>query len=151
VSPNIVWALADFPLFKGVNQELISLVEAEMHTQAFNAGEAILVSGQAGDGRIFFIESGNVSILVPIAGGNHQRIASLGAGMNFGEMVLLGQTTRSASVFADNDVKCRILGSDALETLANRTPLLKILLLENLAKDMASNLRRATQWIAALA
>lgn len=30
-------------------------------------------------------------------------------------------------------------------------PLLKITLLENLAKDMASKLRRATQWIGALA
>jgi len=121
------------------------------HPQSFKPGEQILVSGQAGDGRIFFIDSGHVSILVPIANGGHQRIASLGAGMNFGEMVLLGQTTRSASVFADTEVMCRILDASDFEALAQQAPELKIFVLENLAKDMANNLRRATQWIAALA
>ena len=62
----------------------------------YAAGEQILRSGQAGDGRIFFIESGHVSILVPLDDGAHQRISTLGPGLIFGEMVLLGQTTRSA-------------------------------------------------------
>jgi glutaminase len=71
--------------------------------------------------------------------------------MNFGEMTLLGQTTRSASVHADSDVKCLILNTADVDRLSDQAPLLKIALLENLAKDMASKLRRATQWIAALA
>lgn len=75
----------------------------------------------------------------------------MGPGMNFGEMVLLGQTTRSASVYADTAVRCRILEVGDLERLSGETPLLKITLLENLAKDMANKLRGATQWIAALA
>jgi len=150
-STHVDWKLADFPLFKSVTEDLMSLVEAVTHPQSFKPGEQILVSGQAGDGRIFFIDSGHVSILVPIANGGHQRIASLGAGMNFGEMVLLGQTTRSASVFADTEVMCRILDASDFEALAQQAPELKIFVLENLAKDMANNLRRATQWIAALA
>ena len=150
-SSHVDWKLANFPLFRSVTEDLMSLVEAVTHPQSFKPGEQILVSGQAGDGRIFFIDSGHVSILVPIANGGHQRIASLGAGMNFGEMVLLGQTTRSASVFADTEVMCRILDASDFEALAQQAPELKIFVLENLAKDMANNLRRATQWIAALA
>lgn len=143
--------LADSPLFKGVPEALMEQVESVTRTQDYASGERILESGQAGDGRIFFIESGYVSILVPIEQGSHQRIASLGPGLNFGEMVLLGQTTRSASVYADTAVRCRILEAVDFEHLSNQTPQLKIMLLENLAKDMANNLRRATQWIAALA
>jgi len=71
--------------------------------------------------------------------------------MNFGEMVLLGQTTRSATVHADTAVTCRVLASQDLENIAVLAPLVKIILLENLAKEMAQSLRRATQWIAALA
>ncbi len=119
--------------------------------QLFAKGEQIMVQGQENDTRIFFIETGQVSVLVPIENGGHQRIASLGPGMNFGEMVLLGNTTRSASVYADTEVKCRILESGDLDNISDHTPQLKIILLENLAKDIASNLRRATQWIAALA
>jgi CRP-like cAMP-binding protein len=75
----------------------------------------------------------------------------MGPGMNFGEMVLLGQTTRSATVIADTEVRCCILEAGDFNRLSDTTPLLKIALLENLNKDMANKLRRATQWIAALA
>ena len=144
-------ALADAPLFKGVLKPLMKQVEAVAHCQTFAQGEEILVAGQAGDGRIFFIERGQVSILVLLQSGGHQRISSLGPGMNFGEMVLLGQTIRSATVIADTEVKCHILEAGDLNRLSEQAPLLKITLLENLSKDMADKLRRATQWIAALA
>jgi glutaminase len=144
-------SLAEFQLFKGVPDALTRAVEAATRTLGYAAGEQILAAGQAGDGRVFFIESGQVSILVPLDDGAHQRIATLGPGMNFGEMVLLGQTTRSATIFADSAVTCRVLEADDLEAIASKVPQLKILLLENLAKDMADKLRRANQWIAALA
>ena len=106
---------------------------------------------QVGDGRVFFIEAGHVSVLVPLRSGAHQRIASLGPGMEFGEMALLGQTARSASVYADTDVRCRVLEAADLDRIADETPSLKIALLANLAKDLAERLRNANQWIAALA
>jgi glutaminase len=112
---------------------------------------SILVCGQAGDRRIFFIETGQVSVLLPLDDGMHQRIVTLGPGMVFGEMVLLGQATRSASVYADTEVHCRILEAADLERISARDPRLKIVLLENLAKDMAHKLRGANRWIAALA
>jgi glutaminase len=92
-----------------------------------------------------------VSILVPLGEGAHQRISTLGPGMVFGEMVLLGQTTRSASVFADTAVTCRVFEAGDIERISDREPRLKITLLGNLARDMAGKLRGATQWIAALA
>ena len=78
-------------------------------------------------------------------------IATLGPGMEFGEMALLGHTTRSASIYADTEVRCRILEADDFGEIADDAPLLKITVLENLASDMANRLRGANQWIAALA
>ena len=144
-------SLADFLVFKGMPLVLTLQVEAATTSQVYAIGEEIVTAGQAGDGRMYFIESGQVSVLVPLADGAHHRITSLSAGMNFGEMVLLGQTSRTATVCADTEVRCRILESRKLEQMAAESPLLKIILLENLAKDMANSLRRATQWIAALA
>jgi len=46
---------------------------------------------------------------------------------------------------------CWILDTGDFDRLSDMAPLLKITLLENLAKDMASKLRCATQWIGALA
>ncbi|GAB3190906.1 glutaminase A [Hydrogenophaga aquatica] len=143
--------LRDAVLFKGLPEPLLRDMEAVSHREDYAAGAQILRSGQAGDGRIFFIESGNVSILVPLEDGAHQRISTLGPGLIFGEMVLLGQTTRSASVFADTPVRCIVFEADRLAPIWDREPQLKIVLLENLARDMAQKLRSSTQWIAALA
>lgn len=150
-APTAYRSLADFSLFKGVPIELIQTIEAATTLQGFEPGDAVLTAGQAGDGRVFFIESGQVSVLVPLDDGAHHRITSLGPGMNFGEMVLLGQAIRSATVCADTKVRCRILESQELERIAATSPVLKIIVLENLASDLANSLRRATQWIAALA
>jgi glutaminase len=143
--------LAASPLFRGMSGELMARVESLAQTQRFPMGTSILVTGQPDDGKVFFIESGKASILVPLPQGGHQRIASLSPGMNFGEMTLLGQKTRSASVHADTDVICRVLDVRQIDTLEEEVPQLKIVLLENLARDLADKLRRATQWIAALA
>lgn len=143
--------LADCDLFKGLAPELLAEVERAATQVVFPQGAQIVTAGQESDGRVFFIERGQVSILVPLDDGAHQRIASFGPGTNFGEMALLGQTIRSATVVADGEVVCRIIEAAAIERLALATPTLKIVLLENLSREMAANLRRATQWIAALA
>jgi glutaminase len=143
--------LATSQLFVGMPTKLMALAEAVAQARVFAAGDQILTRGQAGDGRVFFIESGQVSILVPTEEGNHQRIASLGPGMNFGEMVLLGQTTRSATVYADTEVHCCVLEVQEFERISAEAPQFKAIVLENLARDLVDKLRRATQCIAALA
>ena len=143
--------LAEIRLLKGVPAELMRQMETLTSVQTFSQGAQILVKGQTGDGRIFFIISGQVSVLVPLQEGGHQRIASLGPGMNFGEMALMGQTTRSASVYADTEVICRVMETDEFNQLSEQVPQLKINLLENLSTDLANNLRQANRWIAALA
>ena len=144
-------SLADSALFRGLCGALLAQVEDATRAHVYAQGEQILRHGQEGDGRVFFIESGHVSILMPLPNGAHQRIATLGPGMEFGEMALLGQTTRSASVYADTEVRCRILEAADFGRIADRVPLLKIAVLENLASDMANRLRGANKWIAALA
>ena len=135
----------------GLAGHLLQDIEAASRREVYAAGASILVSGESGDDRIFFIESGQVSVLLPLADGMHQRIATLGPGMVFGEMVLLGNGARSASVYADVEVQCRIVKAGDLERISDRDPQLKITLLENLARDLAGRLRGANRWIAALA
>lgn len=143
--------LGDCAMLKGLSPELLALVAHAVVKKQFAPGEPILTTGEAGNGHVYFIEQGYVSILVPLEDGAHQRIATLGPGMSFGEMILLGQTKRSATVVADCHVNCWILDADDIDRLAHDAPKLRITLLENLSRDMAEKLRRATQWIAALA
>ena len=149
-APTQAGRLGDAALFKGLPAPLLQEVEDACHIQVFAKDTQILVSGEPSDDQIYFIASGETSILVPLSNGSYQRIATLSAGMVFGEMVLLGQTTRSASVFADTEVTCWIFHASDLERISGREPQLKITLLENLGRDMAGKLRANMQWIAAL-
>jgi len=151
VASGATASLAQSALFKGLPECVIKQVEAASATRVYASGERVLEFDQGEDGRFFFIESGQVSILVPLQNGGHLRIASLGPGMNFGEMALAGQSLRSASVHAETELRCRILNVDEFNRIADEFPALKVTLLQNLARDLASKLRGATQWIAALA
>ncbi|MDX1374300.1 MAG: glutaminase A [Burkholderiales bacterium] len=144
-------SLADSPLFTGIPEALTHRLDAATEARTYAPGARVLEYGQQGDGHFFFIESGQVSILVPLHNGGHMRIASLGPGMNFGEMALAGQNVRTASVHADTEVSCRVLAVEEFNRICAEFPDLRIALLENLARDLANKLRRATQWIAALA
>jgi glutaminase len=144
-------ALADSVLFRDMPEDLMKKVEALAVPGTFAEGERILTIGEACDGRVFFIESGHVSVLVPTEEGNHLRVVALGPGMNFGEMVLLGQMTRTATVHADTEVRCRVLGVDDFERISDEAPQFQVIMLKNLAQDLADKLRRATKCIAALA
>lgn len=144
-------ALSDMHLLRGMSREVVDRVDREAGVRTFSRGEQIVCIGQTDDRRMFFIESGRVSVVVPKNGQRHQRIGSLGPGMNFGEMVLLGQTTRSATVYADTDVRCRILDVDLFSAIGDELPEFRVTLLQNLAGDLAEKVRRATQCISVLA
>lgn len=143
--------LASAPLLRQLDAAQLAEIDSLAAVEEHPAGAPLLAAGTPSDGRVFLIEAGRVSVLVPLHGGSHQRIASLGPGMSFGEMALLGQAVRSASVFAETAVRLRVLRVADLDALEARQPAVKIALLENLARDLADKLRGANQWISALA
>lgn len=142
---------ADSGFFAGIEAHVMQHVCRLMQTRHYAPGEVIIDAGQASDGAIYFIEHGRVNVLAPLPGGEHQFVATLGPGMNFGELVLLGQRTRSAMVHAESAVRCRVLAMDDLNTLAAELPELKIAILHNLSLDLADKLKHATQMISVLA
>ena len=137
-------SLADSALFRGVPLALLEQVEAVTRSHVYAQGEQILSKGQEGDGRVFFIESGHVSILVPLQNGAHQRIASLGPGHGI---------RRDGPARPDDAQRLGLRGHRGplphprgrATSAGSRTgaPLLKIAVLENLASDMARQTARS--------
>ena len=142
---------ADSGFFAGIPAPVMARLCPLMQTRNFAPGEVILDAGQTSDGQIFFLERGRVNVLAPLAEGGYQFLATLGPGMNFGELVLLGQCTRTAMVHAESETRCRVLAMDDLNTLAQELPDLKIAILKNLSLDLADKLKHATQMITVLA
>jgi NADH dehydrogenase len=72
--------------------------EAGIARQHFDAGEAIFNQGDLGD-NVYIIEKGQCEV-VRVNDGVDQHLADLGAGEYFGEMAVLGNVSRNATVRA---------------------------------------------------
>lgn len=87
------------PVFAGLTQqELLQLLEAAEKC-TFSAGESILREGGTGS-FLYVIIEGRVTVLKSASGKRGTELAQLEAGDSFGEMSLVDQEVRSASVIA---------------------------------------------------
>ena len=142
--------LGDFALFARLSDEELAGVRPLLRKERYTRGDAIITAGERNDDRIFLLLSGEVSVLLPLPDGTHQRVATLSAGMTFGEMAVLGQTKRTATVYADSTTECWLLEAHRFDELAQDHPRLKIVVLENLAQSLAARLKQSNQLIGAL-
>ena len=77
-----------------------------LDTVELRAGGLVFEQGDPGD-RFYVVETGRVDVV-----GDGQVVTSLGPGEGFGEIALLRDTARTATVVARTDVRLRALGSD---------------------------------------
>jgi nitrite reductase/ring-hydroxylating ferredoxin subunit len=133
--------LAAVPLFSGLDQASLESLEAFTFRKKFAPGEVIVEEGRTGNG-LYIVLSGRVEVVKGLTGPNPQVAAVLGSSEPFGEMALLGDWKRSASVRALEEVEC--LGMDRWAFLAhlNREPQLAVKMLQMLAERLAQTNER---------
>ncbi len=115
-------------IFRGLKQREREEIASSMKGRLLKAGETIAVEGETGVG-FFVIESGTARVSV---GGEERR--KLGAGDYFGEVALISQAGRSATVTADTDVQCLGLTRWEFRPIVLRNGTVAWSLLESLAK-----------------
>ena len=89
-------------------------------------------------------------MVVELPGGQAKRLATLSAGMTFGELAVIGGTTRSADVRADTDIECYVLPRQAWERLAETNAAARLTTLENMLRLVSSMATSLTAEVAAL-
>jgi CRP/FNR family cyclic AMP-dependent transcriptional regulator len=97
--------LAKVPLFEGLSKKEIRRVAKEFKEEHFNAGQNIVVQGKSG-GRFYLIVDGRAKVI----SGNRTR-ATLGPGDFFGEISIIDNHPRSATVLADEYVRAMSIAS----------------------------------------
>ncbi|HJQ62103.1 MAG TPA: cyclic nucleotide-binding domain-containing protein, partial [Burkholderiales bacterium] len=68
-----------------------------------------------------------------------------------GEIALLDQEARSATIEADEDLVCYVLDHAAFDRLAHEHPSAAIKIVSNLGRELGARLRRANRTIQELA
>jgi glutaminase len=141
----------EFELLAGLSTTELAAVQSTLRPVCFRRGETIIEIGAEPADGFYLLISGEVSVGIPLASGRYKRIATLSAGMSFGEMAVIEDTTRSATVRADTDVECYVMRLDAFERVSMRHPGIKVALLANLARSLSKKLRQANRTISVLA
>jgi CRP-like cAMP-binding protein len=125
--------LAGVPLFAGISAESMSALADATGEQDFAPGQFIVRQGQVGTG-LYVIVSGAVKVLR-----GSDEIASLGPGDFFGEMSVVDQEPRSASVQAAQPTVVLALASWDLLALLETDSALSL----NLIRGLVGRVRAA--------
>jgi len=100
VAEGAVDLLQRVPLFSDLDRKELERIAASMKERTFAAGDTVTSEGSSGVG-FFVIESGNAVVTI---GGEERR--RLGSGDYFGEVALLNESARTATITAESDLKC---------------------------------------------
>ena len=88
------------PIFQGLDRRELGRIAGSMKQRTFRAGDTVTTEGQGGVG-FFVIEDGTARVTV---GGEDRR--TLGSGDYFGEVALLTDSPRTATIKAETDLRC---------------------------------------------
>jgi len=141
--------LPPISILAGLDEEALDLLAREAHRSVFPTGELITREGESGN-RLFMIESGRVRIFKKCASdGGEVELALLGANDSFGEGCILTALPRAASAQAVADTILYSLSSMAFYHLYHALPAQYGILILNIARDLARQLRRLDERFAA--
>jgi glutaminase len=129
-----VTELSEQPLLAGLNEDELELMASLGKVRAYRAGERIIAAAEPATS-LFFLRSGVVHVRLP--GGI--RLATITAGMAFGEMALL-ETRRSADVEADKSVTVLEVPLSDFERFREQHPRTGERIMRNLAQLLADRL-----------
>jgi CRP-like cAMP-binding protein len=115
----------------------IAGLEAHLETVRFAEGDCLMREGSPGDA-CYVIVAGEVRVEVERPDFDSNGVVSfLGPGAVCGELGLLDDSPRSASVYAHTDVTARRLTAGALRALCDRDPAAGVMALRWLARNAA--------------
>src|SRR5436190_24178457 len=132
-----VEALSRVPLFAGVGRKELKRLADRMSPRTFTEGEIAIEEGRGGAG-FWLIEEGDATVSI---GGDIVR--NLGPGDYFGEVALLDDGPRSATVTAGTDMRCAGMAAWEFRPFVLEHPEVALTMLQTLARRLREAEARA--------
>lgn len=131
--------LKKIPLFRHLTyQELVKVLNIT-YLEVFEAGRDVVKEGVEGE-ELYVILSGRVVVM---KGG--QELVELHPGVHFGEMALVDQSPRSATVRARDNTRVLVIGRKQFYTLIRKEPVLAVKLLWSFVQVLSHRLRETNE------
>jgi CRP-like cAMP-binding protein len=127
--------LRKIPLLSGLDDEEIIRVKQELRFRPYKKREVVLQKGGSGDGLMFLL-SGQAQVIDVTEEGRAVGLRMLAPGDFFGEIALINNSMRSASVMALTDVLVAFLPAAAAMHLFSHSPSVANQMLRYLAEKI---------------
>ena len=139
---SLTQILQSVDLFEGLAADEIEKVARICAEKQFSKGQIITKEGDRGD-ELFIIAEGFVDVLLGDKPSSSARVVvSLGSGQVIGEMALLDQGPRSASLRASSEPAIlQVIQREDFETLCQENTHIGYIVMRNLAVDLSFKLR----------
>jgi CRP/FNR family transcriptional regulator len=124
---DVVDSLSRVPLFSGVDKRELERLSKMLRERTFAEGETVTAEGQSGVG-FFLIEDGNATVSL-----KGEIVRTLQPGDYFGEIALIDEGPRSATIVATTDLKCQGLTAWEFRPFIEEHPEVAWAMLETLA------------------
>jgi CRP-like cAMP-binding protein len=131
------------PLLRGLTRWEARKVVVLGRLDAVAAGDYVVRKGERGT-EVYMVVSGRVRVSDRLPDGTEKILTRLEPGAVFGEMALVSQEPRSASVVAETAVEVLRLDVEAFELIRRRFPFTGAKLFRNLARVLALRLRHTS-------
>ena len=132
------------PLFAGLSRWEARKVVLLGGLHEYEAGAPVIVKGEIGT-EMYMVVTGRIRVFDPLPDGRERTLTALGPGGVIGEIGVLTQQVRSASVVAEARSELLRLDLAALERVRKWSPYTSAKLFRNIARMLGERLREATQ------
>jgi CRP/FNR family transcriptional regulator, cyclic AMP receptor protein len=122
--------LKNVPLFSRLDERELARLADRFQERSFSPGDTVIEEGSTGTS-FFIISEGSAEVS---SGGSVR--GQLGPGDYFGEMALVDEGVRSASITATSDLRCYFLTPWEFRPFVEEHPQLAWTLLQNLARRL---------------
>ena len=122
--------LQRIPLFAELEPRELERLSGSFKERTFDAGQTVATEGEGGAG-FFVIESGEASVTV-----HGEERGRLGPGDYFGDVAMIDQGDRTASIQAESDLKCYGLTLRDFRPIVENEPRIAWPLLQAMAKRL---------------
>lgn len=129
----MISTLKQIPLFHGLSDDELSYVEASAAARTFAKGAIIITEGEAGSS-MFLLMQGRVKVYVSDSNGKEYVLAVLGPGEYVGELALLDDEPRTASVETEEQSTFLVIQKEDFLTLMRNHPQIQFKVLVNLVR-----------------
>ncbi len=130
--------------FKGMSSDELGILSEHVEMEELEPESVVFKEGDAGDS-LYFISEGSLEVSMDSEWGENIKLATLEEGSSFGEMSVIDELPRSATITANTNATVISLRKGDFDRILDSHPKIGVQILKGLAQFLCTHLRKSNE------